>query len=243
MKNYPTARLVSFTLLLLCVGLVSPGFAGLFALSTNYSVGSNPSSVCLANLRGNHLFRDMVVANFNDSSVSVRLCLDDGTFGHMDTYTVGKSPTSVKFADFNNNGNDDLVTANSGTNTVSVLMNLGVGANFRAATNYVVGTNSNPSPRDVAVGDINRDGRADLVVANFSENSVSVLTNQSGGVFGGLVNYPVGEGPSSICVTDLNGDNRLDIVTANKTDGTVSILFGQSDGSFSAAQNITLFPG
>ncbi|MCX6896065.1 MAG: FG-GAP-like repeat-containing protein [Verrucomicrobia bacterium] len=125
-----------------------------------------------------------------------------------------------------------IVTANSGTNTVSVLMNLGFGANFRSATNFIVGTGANPRPTDLAVADINGDGRTDLLVANYDENSVSVLTNKGNGVFGGLKNYSVGGGPVSVIVADLNLDGRLDIVTANKTDDTLSVLLGQGNGGF-----------
>jgi hypothetical protein len=145
----------------------------------------------------------------------------------------------------NRDGQDDLVTANSGTNTVSVLLNLGVGANFQAATNFIVGTNGDPhpGPLDLAIADINRDGRMDFVVANFNENTVSVLTNRGGGIFGGLTNYAVGVGPVSVRVADMNNDGSLDIITANRTDGTLTILLGNTNGAFGAAQTITLFPG
>lgn len=200
-----------------------------YSLATNYSVGSNPVSICLGNLRGKKLFRDLAVANFNDNSVGVRLCLDDGTFGRLDTYLVGINPASVRYGDFNRDGQDDLVTANSGSNTVSVLMNAGVGANFRTATNYVVGNNALSGPTDAYPADINEDGRIDLVTANFNENSISVLTNAGNGAFLGLTNYTVSGGPVSLAVTDINLDGLPDIVTANKTAGSFSILIARKD--------------
>ena len=219
--------LILFSALLGCDGL-----AGDYVVATNYPTGHGPSALCLGNLRGNGLFRDLVVANYSDNSIGVRLCLDDGTFGRNDTYAVGLNPTAVRYADFNGDKQADLVTANSGTNTVSVLINLGFGANFRSATNFIVGTGANPRPTDLAVADINADGRTDLVVVNYDEDSVSVLTNKGNGVFGGLKNYSVGAGPVSVIVADLNLDGRLDIVTANKADGTLSILLGQGSAVF-----------
>jgi len=226
-------------MLVLISALVS--YAGDYVVVTNYPTGHEPSALCLGNLRGNGLSRDLAVANYSDNSIGVRLCLDDGTFGRNDTYAVGLNPTAVKYADFNGDKWADLVTANSGTNTVSVLINLGYGANFRSATNFIVGTGANPRPTDLAVADINNDGRTDLLVANFDEDSVSVLTNKGSGVFGGLKNYSVGAGPVSVIVADLNLDGRLDIVTANKTDGTLSVLLGQGNGGFISQLPVTLF--
>ena len=185
----------------------------------------------------------MAVANFSDDSVTVRLCLDDGTFGQSGTYPVGRNPISIRYADFDRDGEDDLVTANSGTNTVSVLVNLGVGANFQSATNFVVGSTASPTPQDVNVADINRDGLQDLVVANYGETNVSVLLNLGAAVFGPPSNHTVGRGPSSVIATDLNQDAFLDIVTANTIDGTLTILPGKTGGTFGAAQTITLYPG
>lgn len=221
----------SLVFLLVMFSYVAAG-AGDYLGATNYPAGHGPRALCLGNLRGNDLYRDLVVANYLDNSIGVRLCLDDGTFGRNDTYAVGLNPSAVRYGDFNGDKQGDLVIANSGTNTVSVLINLGFGANFRAATDFIVGTNSNPCPTDVAVADMNSDGRSDLIVANCAENSVSVLTNKGGGVFGGASNYPVGTGPVSVIVADMNLDGRLDIVTANKEDSTISMLLGQGNGLF-----------
>lgn len=236
-------HLVSWGVILSVFVTASWVYGGVYAPVTNYSVGVNPVSICLGNLRGKGLFRDLAVANFSDNTVSVRLCLDDGTFGNGDNYAVGLNPASVRYGDFNRDKQDDLVTANSGSNTVSVLINSGVGANFRAATNYMVGTNSNAGPRDVCPADINGDGWVDLVVANYNENSISVLTNKGNGDFGGLANYAVGTGPVAVAVADFNRDDIPDIVVANKIDGSTSILLGQGNGAFAPAQTTSLFAG
>ena len=152
MKNLTVLVLIGLMLV-----LSAKSQAGLFSLTTNYSTGNSPTAVCLANLRGKQTFRDLAVVSSADDTVSVRLCLDDGTFGQATAYVVGDAPVSVRYGDLNSDRQDDLVTANAGTNTISVLMNLGVGANFRAATNYVVGSTATPAPADVAVGDVNGD--------------------------------------------------------------------------------------
>jgi len=217
--------------------------AALYAITTNYPVGNIPVALCLGDLRGNGLSRDLAVANSGDNSVSVRLCLDDGTFGQMDTYAVGNDPQSICYLDVNGDGMDDLATANFNDGTVSVLINEGVGANFRAATNYVVGANPNPGPKCIVTFDVNHDGRSDLVVANYNEGSVSVLTNTHGTGFSGLTNYTVGAGPSSVTVANLAHPGMPDIITANQTDGTLTILYGQTNGIFGGAQTVSYSTG
>ncbi len=48
----------------------------------------------------------------------------------------------------------------------------------------------------VAVGDFNGDGKADLAVANYTSNNVSVLLGNGNGTFQAAVNYAAGSGPS-----------------------------------------------
>ena len=93
---------------------------------------------------------------------------------------------------------------------------------FGAATNLAVGSN----PRSVAIGDLNRDGKPDLAVADVT-NSVSVLLGTGTGTFGAATNFPVvvGSSPFSVAIGDLNGDGKPDLAVANYLSNNVSILF------------------
>src|SRR3954463_3316338 len=84
---------------------------------------------------------------------SAPLACGTATFGPVTDFGAGASPIDVAVGDFNRDGRLDLVTANSGSANVSVLLGTGAGG-FGAATNFPVGTN----PSAVAVGDFNRDG-------------------------------------------------------------------------------------
>ena len=86
----------------------------------------------------------------------------------------------------------------------------------------------------VAVGDFNHDGILDLVTANQTDNTVSILLGAGGGVFGSQTVYATGNQPGAVIVADLNGDGNLDLAVANQADNTVSILFGNGDGTFAA---------
>src|SRR5438874_1404479 len=76
----------------------------------------------------------------------------------------------------------------------------------------VVGTDDGVA---VAIGDLNRDGIADIVVANYNSSSVSVGLNRGGGRFTGA-SYDVGGLARSVAIDDLNGDGKPDIATANE---------------------------
>src|SRR5207302_249957 len=88
---------------------------------------------------------------------------------HRD-FVSGAGPVSVAAGDFNGDGKPDLAVANTGSNTVSVLLGNGDGT-FQAAAFFAAGLN----PQYVAVGDFNGDGKPDLAVANTGSNTVSVL--------------------------------------------------------------------
>src|SRR4029079_12585817 len=91
---------------------------------------------------------------------------------------------------------------------VFVLLGNGDGT-FRAPVSYGVG----PSPYAIAVGDLNGDGKADLIVGNLPVNSVGVLMGNGDGTFRTAVNYSVGQGPVSVVARDVDGDGKIDLVT------------------------------
>jgi hypothetical protein len=136
----------------------------------------------------------------------------------------------VAVGDFSGDGIPDVVTANSGDDTVSVLLGDGHGT-FGPAASYPVGT----APSSVAVGDFNGDGIPDIVTANFTGNTVSVLLGDGHGTFQPATTYNVGKALSSVAVGDFNHDGTSDLATANSFDGTVSVQLGRGDGTFQTA--------
>jgi hypothetical protein len=109
---------------------------------------------------------------------------------------------------------------------------------FSSIASYAAGS----APYAVALGDFNNDVHLDLAVANYGDNTVSVLLGKADGTFGPAVNTGTGTGPASLAVGDFNGDGKLDIATANPWDGDISILLGNGDGTMQAARSVVL-PG
>ncbi len=102
---------------------------------------------------------------------------------------------------------------------MSVLLNLGKGT-FAARVDYVAGAN----PNSVASADMNGDGRADLVTANWSGGNVSVLLNQGNGTFAAPSWYSASPDPGSVVALDLNADGRVDLAVAGFYARQVSVL-------------------
>jgi hypothetical protein len=147
-------------------------------------------------------------------------------------YPVGTYPQAVATADFNNDGNLDLVTANAGNNTVSVLLGDGQGgfgaASHFAATSYAF-----------AVGDFNNDGNLDLATARSA--GVSVRLGHGDGTFQPPVNTGLLDAwRLSMAAADFNADGKMDLVVTSgdpigSGEGRVELLLGDGAGGFAAS--------
>jgi dienelactone hydrolase len=211
--------------------------------------GSAPTSAVVDDFNGDGKL-DLAVANNSGNNISVFLGKGDGTFQAPVNYGTGANPVSGMIAgDLRGNGKLDLVVPNNGGDTVSVLLGNGDGT-FQAAVNYSTG----PSPTWVAVGDFNRDGKLDLVVAdqNCTYNptkcgvgTFSILLGNGDGTFQAHVDHhtPQGaEGLNSVAVGDFNNDGILDLAVAAGIGGggtQISLLLGKDDGTFRSGVNYT----
>ena len=134
--------------------------------------------------------------------------------------------------DLDGDGDIDFITTNYSGNSVSVLLNNGLGA-FTAAPAVAVGT----VPRGVALGDLDGDGDLDFVAANYQSNTVSVMLNNGNGAFTQATGSPVAVGtrPVAVALANFDGDSDLDIAVTSNTTNTVSILLNNGAGGFTAA--------
>ncbi|MDQ4121863.1 MAG: FG-GAP-like repeat-containing protein, partial [Acidobacteriota bacterium] len=155
------------------------------------------------------------------------------SFAPAATFSVNSLPLFTAVGDFNGDGKQDIVVANSGANNVSVLLRNATNNGFETAVNYATGS----TPRGVAVGDFNGDGKLDIATASFTTNNVSVLLrNAANNAFNAAINYSLSSSPDSIAIGDLDGDGKLDIVTANLNTDNVSVLLrNAANDGFDAA--------
>jgi uncharacterized protein (TIGR03437 family) len=198
-----------------------------------------PQSIAVGDFNGDGI-PDFVTAGSNGR---VTVLFGDGTGGFHGaaSFAVGQFPQSVATADVNGDGKLDIVTANSGANTVTVLLGNGLGGFTAAAGSpFAVGT----TPQAVAIADVNGDGKPDIVAANASDNTISVLLGDGAGGFtaASASPLPAGNAPFALAAGDFNGDGRPDVAVADVSGGNVTVLLG-GQAATSSVLSAPLGPG
>lgn len=177
---------------------------------------------------------DLLIDDWEENRLT--LLLGDGRGGFRGPGTpveVGRRPyRNLRTGDFNGDGRCDVVAASYGAGAVTVLLGDGRGG-FRAQPPIPAG----PAPFSVQVADLNRDGRPDLVIENYSgqitDASDDALTFLLGDGRGGFRLGPriaTDRGPLDVAVGDVDGDGYADAATADFGGADLTVAFGGPDG-------------
>lgn len=147
-------------------------------------------------------------------------------------YVTGSDPQKVFCTDIDGDGDIDLVVADNGIGSVTLVKNNGDDT-FSNWSPIVVGQ----SPYSVFCADLDGDLDMDIVVAVCLDgNNVAVLRNNGDGTFQSPVHYVAGADPYDVFCSDLDGDLDMDIAVANCSGG-LSILKNNGNGTFQSAVN------
>jgi len=155
-------------------GVLLNSGTGTFLVAKTYATGSRTTGIAVADVNGDGK-PDLLTAN-NTSGMTVLLGNGDGTFQAFTSYVTGGVTDRLAVADVNADGKLDVLAASNAGTTVGLLLGKGNGT-FQTAIPYVAGTNSQPN--DVAIADLNGDGKPDLLTANYGSSTVGVLLNTS----------------------------------------------------------------
>jgi predicted outer membrane repeat protein len=225
-----------------------------FAAKVDYTMGGTPFGIAVGDIDGDGK-PDVACVNQTGGIVSVfRNTAVPGAINasslapRVDFVVGGTNSQSVALADLDLDGRLDLTVVNSTLSQVAVLRNVSTLTTITAqsfAAPFVLSTGANSFHH--VVGDIDGDGRLEIVVAVKGSNNVSIWRNTSNNTTLTASNFTlqtvlVGGGPEAVSLADLDGDGKLDLLSANNSSGNFSALRNQStigSISFGALNNYT----
>ena len=196
-----------------------------FAAPITYQLSSgSPMALAVADFNGDSK-PDVVTANQEGGSVSVLLGNGDGTLRYnwsSSDYTASWYTTAVSVGDFTGDGILDIATAGQ---TVDILPGLGNGT-FQPVQRQFI------DPVTLAAADFNGDNKLDVVTAEPSAGTVTVLLGTGTGTLAPAIDFSAGTSPAAVVTGDFNGDDRMDVAAVNAGSNNVSVLL--NDGIWPA---------
>ncbi len=194
---------------------------GTFGSPVSYADTTAPSSTSnrvvsleLADFDGD-TFVDVATTYAVNSRLYARLGNGDLTLGPVAEYVVGGAdPYEIAVADLDDDAIVDLLTRNTSTADVSVLLGLGDGT-FASGGTFGVFLNS----RGLAVDDVDLDGRQDLLAT--AENQILQVSGNGDGTFAGAPRHIFGR--NLVVIADFDGNGANDVVTG--TEGPTGLVF------------------
>jgi hypothetical protein len=158
----------------------------------------------------------------------------DGSYIRQDI-AAPLGSTAIAAGDINGDGISDLAFAQRGDNTVTIwLGTVGTPGSWTPSITETQPVGANPF--GLAIGDLNGDGRGEVVIANAGANSITVyygsttspyLLNRND-LFTAVGGFPT---PNDVTIADVNGDGKLDVVTVGRSPAQISTFLNDGLGN------------
>jgi FG-GAP-like repeat len=225
---------------LLATGGVAVGGFADFKRARNYEVGDFPLGLTSGDFNRDGRL-DLAVTNFEsgETGFSVLRGRKTGRFKLVQTYDLDVQADGIATARIGKGKDLDLVIGGF-TNGIAVVRG-GKGLDF-GPPELIPDTES---PRELATGDFNRDGRTDIAASRqgtLEEATIAVYLAEPGGGFATPVTRPGGSG-TAIATGRLNRDRKLDLVVVDAINDEVEVLLGRGDGTFKGTETFPAGPG
>jgi hypothetical protein len=201
-----------------------------------YSTGEGPVSVAAADLDHDGDL-DLAVATSKDNRVTFHRNNGPGFMTRVGAVRVGRKPWSIVAADFNNDGFDDVAVACKAENRVMVLqhrryLSFPMHQMFTAPRAHDVGA----TPIHLAAGDLNNDGKDDVIVANYNGHTLTTLLLCRLGRFTGRRTIATDDHPACVAAGDVNADGLLDVAYVCRSADRVQVRYGSGHGGMLAVR-------
>jgi hypothetical protein len=202
-----------------------------FDAAVKFSPGDGPIATSQADLDGDGR-PELGVVNFYANTLAIYRGTETGavagTFAPRVDFATGVNPYSLHFADMDGDGQLDAVVSHWGEDQMSVFRNTSEPGqiSFAARMNFSTGTGAHHD-LNAAVGDLDGDGRLDIVVPSYDEGGVVVLRNTSApGLlsFAPRVDVPTMPGAHGVGIQDLDGDGKPDVVVNHHIPTTPAVV-------------------
>ncbi len=178
--------------------------------------------------------KDLVLAS-NTGYLSVLHGNGDGSFRAAVSCSIGALTfQSVTVADFNNDGRDDVAV---GMANGVMTINSTAGGIFTTASAY---TNTTFVPSILVTGDLNNDGKIDLVAKDTAAGA-KVFLGTGTGSFSSVINASAGSSNQGLALSDYNRDGILDLISSEATG--FGIALGNGNGTFGTKTTYTTTGG
>ena len=207
---------------------------GTFGAAMVVASGASPRALALADLDEDGTLDLLLGTNAGVQRWRGR---GDATFSLAGTLDGGTTVRAIVVADLDADGVLDVATANNGSNEVRVLIAGGAlgrpDGTFAAAVKYPVGN----GPLKLLACDLDRDGALDLVSADNSAGTVSVLraltsAGRPTGGFAASVRTTVGGSPAGLAQGDVDADGLTDLLVTNGAGTTLTVMLGRATGGY-----------
>jgi hypothetical protein len=163
------------------------------------------------------------------------------------TGTGTSNPKAIAAADFDGDGKTDVAVLNKNNSTFSVFRNTGTNSTINSSSMATQLTFATPSGGiEIKADDLDGDGRADVVVSNYSTGNISVFLNTStpGNItFATRLDYATGSNPSAVSIADLDSDGKKDVIVSHSGSNTFGVFRNTStvgNVTFAARQDISV---
>jgi hypothetical protein len=217
----------------------SPTFASRVDLPT----GVEPLSLVVRDLDGDGK-ADIAVTIYNHGNGDhLTIFRNTGSPGHLQfdplsiDVPVGSGPEGLAVGDLNNDGKPDLVTANAGSSSITILRNFST-PGFMDFEPVPLSLPSPPTPHRVVIADFDGDGLPDIIVTSNNGRIVSVFhhgPDPNTISFDYRMDFGVSDYLNDLAVADIDGDQKPDLIVPLTDNGQLIIYQNTStQGNVSA---------